>query len=629
MNAVLESDVDTVGEGKLRDDIDRIRRLLGASQQSVSPPDPESTAGTLAAAFNLTPFERDVLVLAAAAELEPDISAQCASMNGRGSSGLPTVAMALKFLPEAHWSAFSPSGPLRHWQLIRLNEATALINSGLRLDERVLHVLIGANGIDRRLEPKVRIQEASNYISSIHRALAERLAQNYSGRETWPIIQLAGDDRDGQLDVAAAVAAALGLELLVVRAEDLPDNATDRLEMATLLARESILRSAVLLIDSTLDQSRRLAAEFVESLRGPVMVAISQELELRRASRTHQVNRPESVERLRLWRSALDGQAPPLASSLEVVAAQYRLSAREIHATAVAVLEADSEEADHTLRAMCRTHAHASMDELAQRIQTTAGWDELVLPSQHAESLREIAAQVRNRAKVYDEWGFSSTGNRGLGITALFAGDSGTGKTMAAEVLANEIGLDLYRIDLSTVVSKYIGETEKNLRRVFDAAEATGAMLLFDEADALFGKRSDVKDSHDRFANIEVSYLLQRMEAYSGLAILTSNMRSALDKAFSRRLRFVIQFPFPDAAQREQIWRRIFPKATPTTNLDFSKLSKLNVAGGTARNIAINAAFIAAREGLPVSMRHLAFAARAELGKSDKAPSEADIRGWN
>src|SRR5204862_5706096 len=183
-------------------------------------------------------------------------------------------------------------------------------------------------------------------------------------------------------------------------------------------------------------------------------------------------------------------------------------------------------------------------------------WDDLVLPKAETDLLRQISAQVGQRNKVYQEWGFDRKMNRGFGISALFAGDSGTGKTMAAEVIANELRLNLYRIDLSQVVNKYIGETEKNLRRLFDAAEEGGAILLFDEADALFGKRSEVKDSHDRYANIEVSYLLQRMEAYRGLAVLTTNLKNSLDTAFLRRLRFVVTFPFPDPAQRAAIWRR-------------------------------------------------------------------------
>jgi SpoVK/Ycf46/Vps4 family AAA+-type ATPase len=199
---------------------------------------------------------------------------------------------------------------------------------------------------------------------------------------------------------------------------------------------------------------------------------------------------------------------------------------------------------------------------------------------------------------------------------------------MAAEVLANELQLDLYRIDLSQVMSKYIGETEKNLRRVFDSAEGGGAILLFDEADALFGKRSEVKDSHDRYANIEVSYLLQRMESYRGLAILTTNMKNSLDPAFMRRIRFIVQFPFPEPRQRVEIWRHIFPGETPTEGLDFERLARLNVAGGSIHNIALNAAFLAAEEGDSVSMSHILRAARSEYCKMERPLTDNEIGGW-
>ncbi|HBY77987.1 MAG TPA: ATPase, partial [Cyanobacteria bacterium UBA11148] len=257
-----------------------------------------------------------------------------------------------------------------------------------------------------------------------------------------------------------------------------------------------------------------------------------------------------------------------------------------------------------------------------------ATWDDLVLPEKERNILREVSAHVRQRMKVYETWGFAGKSRRGLGISALFAGASGTGKTMAAEVLGSELRLDVYRIDLSSVVSKYIGETEKNLRRVFDAAEGGGAILLFDEADALFGKRSEVKDSHDRHANIEVSYLLQRMESYRGLAILTTNLKSALDQAFLRRIRFIVQFPFPDATQRALIWERIFPKQMPTEKLDFKKLAKLNVAGGNIRSIALNAAFLAADAGESVQMKHLLQAAKSEYVKLERPLTDIEVKGW-
>ncbi|MFP2930339.1 ATP-binding protein, partial [Pyxidicoccus sp. 3LG] len=284
---------------------------------------------------------------------------------------------------------------------------------------------------------------------------------------------------------------------------------------------------------------------------------------------------------------------------------------------------------DQSLWEACRSQSRPRLDDLAQRIsESSASWEELVLPPQQLQLLRELATQVRHRARVHDTWGFAERGHRGLGISALFSGPSGTGKTMAAEVLAAELALDLYRIDLSQVVSKYIGETEKNLRRIFDAADEGGVILLFDEADALFGKRSEVRDSHDRYANLEVSYLLQRMEAYRGLAILTTNFKSALDVAFMRRLRFVVQFPFPDAEQRQELWRRVFPKRTPLSALDYPRLARVNMAGGNIRNIALNAAFIAASEGNPVGMGHLLRATRMEYAKLEKPLTDAEVAGW-
>jgi len=249
-----------------------------------------------------------------------------------------------------------------------------------------------------------------------------------------------------------------------------------------------------------------------------------------------------------------------------------------------------------------------------------------VLPSIEKNLLHQIADQVDHRARVYGEWGFARKMNRGLGISALFAGDSGTGKTMAAEVIANDLRLNLYRIDLSAVVSKYIGETEKNLRWLFDSAEDGGAILFFDEADALFGKRSEVKDSHDRYANIEINYLLQRMETYRGLAILATNMKSALDTAFVRRLRFIVDFPFPGVTERKAIWQRVFPPEARTQGLDFERLARLNLTGGNIHNVALNAAFLAARADGAISMRLVLDAARAEFRKLGRPLNESDFR---
>jgi SpoVK/Ycf46/Vps4 family AAA+-type ATPase len=266
----------------------------------------------------------------------------------------------------------------------------------------------------------------------------------------------------------------------------------------------------------------------------------------------------------------------------------------------------------------CRIAGGHDLERLAERVVPRFAWSDLVLPEAVLAEFKAVADQVRHRTKVYDQWGFGARLSSGRGITALFAGPSGVGKSMAAEVIACELGLDLYRVDLSRLVSKYIGETEKNLKRVFDAAEETGACLFLDEADACLGKRSEVKDSHDRHANIQVSYLLQRMESYTGLCLMATNMKNNLDGAFLRRLRFVIDVPFPDQGLRYRIWQRAFPPQTPTEGLDLAALSRLDIAGGSIVVIAVNAAFLAAAEGGPVTMERIARAARGEFRKHDR-----------
>jgi hypothetical protein len=314
------------------------------------------------------------------------------------------------------------------------------------------------------------------------------------------------------------------------------------------------------------------------------------------------------------------------------LAAQFSLNLPEM-AEVVELVQADwADEPVGGARAWatCRDRARPRLDGLAQRLPAAVDLDDVKLPAAERVLLNQLRDQTRHRLTVYDDYGFRDKLGRGLGISALFAGESGTGKTMAAEALATTLGLDLYRIDLASVVSKYIGETEKNLKRIFDAAEQSGVVLLFDEADAIFGKRSEVKDSHDRYANIEVSYLLQRMEAYEGLAILTTNMKSALDPAFLRRLRFIVTFPFPGVVEREAIWRAIFPRnLRGLERLDFASLARPSLTGGQIRNIALNAAFLAAARGGGLTMALLRDAARDELRKQGKPLVAADYAGWD
>ncbi|MBN2358790.1 MAG: ATP-binding protein, partial [Deltaproteobacteria bacterium] len=344
------------------------------------------------------------------------------------------------------------------------------------------------------------------------------------------------------------------------------------------------------------------------------------------------VDKPTPAEQQAAWVEAL---GPEAGTGPARLAGQFNLNLTTIQQVARAALPGPpGEPLTAAAWQSCLLRTRPRLDKLAQRLDPKVSWDDIVLPAEPEALLRQISAQVGQRATVYDTWGFRHKMNRGLGISALFVGESGTGKTMAAEVIANDLELNLYRIDLSAVVSKYIGETEKNLRQVFDAAEDGGVILFFDEADALFGKRSEVRDSHDRYANIEVNYLLQRMEAYRGLAILATNVRSALDPAFPRRLRFIVTFPYPGIPERRVMWDKVFPQpdaqrgheGTPVEALDSDFLARIPLTGGSIHNTALGAAFLAAQAGTPVTMPLLLAAARTEVRKVEKPVSEAEFR---
>jgi ATPase family associated with various cellular activities (AAA) len=597
--------------------------------------EPPPALETLCAMFNLSKFERDVVLLCAGVELDSAFAACCEA--AQDGAGPPTFGLALAALPDAHWSALNPGSPLRRWRLIEIGSGETLTTSPLRISERVLHYLAGVQHLDESLEGFLTPVRIATDLPPSQHALVQRITDLWSVRdEMLPVIQLCGSESSGRETVAAAACAALGLGLYVMRAEDIPSSPAEREALSRLWEREALLGRGALLVDCDRIEGAGLARApipFVESVQGMVFVTAIDPVKLpRRRLVRLDVHGPSPAEQRSLWQSILGPSAAELNGKLGEITSQFSLGPQGIRAAGIEVLDALSNTPGTELGSMlweaCRSQARTHLDDLAGRIEPAAAWEDLVLPEPQKDALREIVANVRQRARVYDAWGFARKGARGLGISTLFAGASGTGKTMAAEVLAGELWLDLYRIDLSQVVSKYIGETEKNLRRVFDAAEEGGAVLLFDEADALFGKRSEVKDSHDRYANIEVSYLLQRMESYRGLAILTTNMKGELDTAFLRRLRFVVRFPFPDASQRARIWERIFPADTPTDGLDVDKLARLNVAGGNIRNIALQSAFLAADVGEPVRMAHLLRAAYTEYAKLEKPLTELEIGGW-
>ncbi|MEU6128113.1 ATP-binding protein [Saccharopolyspora sp. NPDC047091] len=599
----------------------------GEAAGHVVPPVPELEA--LAGCFGLSTFEREVLLLCAAMELDAGTAGRCAAASGSARAH-PTFSLALAALTEPHWSALTPVSPLRRWRLVELDEQAGLTTGRLRIDERVLHFLLGSPYLDARLHGLLRRVPDPGRLPASYRDAAERIASSWAdgGAETALRVELVGGDARTRADLAAAAADACDLGLYALSAEDVPDDPAERDLLARLWQREAVLLPAALLLEVDEPNREQLAAAeaFVESAAVPLVIGSAEPRPSSRA-RGERITVPalDDAEQFELWRGAFGELADAEVGNL---VAQFSLPPHVVVSAAATVRgTADGDLAQAAWRAGLE-QARMGLDELGRRIEPAAGWGDLVLPERQLRVLRELVAHVRQRATVHHDWGFSATLRRGLGVTALFAGGSGTGKTLTAEVMARELGLDLFVIDLSQVVSKYIGETEKNLRKVFDAAERGGALLLFDEADALFGKRSEVKDSHDRYANLEVSYLLMRMEAYRGLAILTTNMKKALDSAFLRRIRFVVDFPFPGEAERAEIWRRVVPERAPVKDLDPELLAQLTVAGGSIRNIALSGAFLAAEDGEPVQMRHMLAAAHTEYRKLERSLTPSEVRGW-
>jgi hypothetical protein len=521
----------------------------------------------------------------------------------------------------------TPVARLRRWHLVELVGGLGPLDARLAVDEAVVHHIAGLAYPDPRLEPWLRPQTVSRDV--VTDAATDAIAAAWQSAPSLadaPVARLEGGDGEA---FAKALARCLGLRLHRLSEHGLPPVGPEREQLARLWEREALLRGGLLWVDADPlgSEVARQIGEFLDNLQSLILITGETAVPMRRAQHRLTPSDADGRTRLAAWRQCLGDRAAELNGELGSLAEQFHLSGSAFARVAERWASTPGTGATQ-LWDECRAEARRGLDALAQRVDARATWADLVLPDAALATLRTIAAQVRQRTRVYRDWGFADRTSRGLGISALFAGGSGTGKTLAAEVLANELRLDLYRIDLAALVSKYIGQTEKNLARVFATAEASGAVLLFDEADALFGKRSEVRDSHDRYANLEVSYLLQRVETYRGLAILTTNLKQAIDPAFQRRLRFIVPFPFPDAGARAAIWERAFPPAAPLGSIDIGKLTRLSLSGGHIRNLALNAAFLAADEGSAITMRHLRSAAEAEFAKLERPLPAAEVADW-
>jgi len=656
-----------VSQAMVRSALDRFTVQIGwrqakAKRQGVKLPLP-----ALKRTFGLSAREADILLIALAPEIDLRYEKLFGYLQDDITKKRPSIDLALNLLSTNLTDKltgrrfFAPVAPLLRYHLLTVFDDptiphSPLLSKYLSVDSHIIDYLLGSEswtGVDTRLSsygkltaPRGALDELLLPIDVKQRLV--RLARNHIDAHTSLVFYFQGAHGVGKKTTAAALAAELGMGLLTIdgekllTAEDLPFATVIRLAM-----REALLQGALLcwtgfdaLISDERHAWRELLLQEIYAHPQPFVLTgsvIWEPVNARRDAAFVRVEfpRPTYTERLRLWSHSLNGATPTDTNiDLAGLAAKFRFTGGQIRdAAATARNLAHWRDPEHgemstaDLHTACRLQSNRKLSELAHKITPHYVWDDIVLPADRMTQLREIVNHVRYRARVYEEWGFHHKLAMGKGLNVLFAGPSGTGKTMAADVMAGELALDLYKIDLSSVVSKYIGETEKNLARIFTEAETSNAILFFDEADALFGRRSEVRDSHDRYANIEISYLLQRMEEYDGMAILATNLHKNMDEAFVRRMHFTVDFPFPSATNRRHIWEKIWPRATPRSpalDLDFMA-QRFELAGGAIRNIALAAAFLAADDGAVVEMSHLIRATQREYQKMGKVISENEF----
>ena len=601
--------------------------------------------------FGLNDLDAASIAICMAADLDRDLRFAFARLRGEPQSGRPDLSVLQALLCDSFderitlQSRFAWDAPLFRYRLLQPLEAATrapdpLRTSALSVDPQILRTLCYGEWLDPRLARYCRLYteapaEAAAAIDL--QPLANVVAAALAEREPL-LLSFLGQTGSGRRSTAQHLAIGAGAKLLVADL-NYAYHLGEFVELTTPLLREAWLQGAWLYlegVDALLETAAPEVQRFLDDLAddGGICIIASQHA-LAFANRRPLT--PLNVEfdaasPAQAWRDALHNDDAD-AGDIEMLAGRYRLPTARIHAAGVyaarlARLQRGplaTPELDDLIRA-ARLQGPSGLSKLARKIEPIHRWEHLVLPVDAQRQLREICARVEHATRVFKDWGFGPRMSLGKGTSALFVGASGTGKTMAAEVIAADLGLDLYKIDLATVVSKYIGETEKNLDRVFEAARYTNAVLLFDEADALFGKRSEVRDAHDRYANLEVAYLLQKMEEYEGLSVLSTNLKQNLDNAFLRRLTYTVLFPFPSMLEREAIWRKTCPADMPlAADVNFTTLAKgFKLSGGNIRNALLAAAFFAAVDGVPVGMQHLIHGVRRELQKAGKTVGDLD-----
>lgn len=616
----------------------------------------------LAHLFALSPFEVQTIIICLAPELRRKYDKLYAYLQDDITRKKPSIDLVLNLLcktEEDLWTYrtyFSDNAPLFRPEILHKSDdsqspsGSSDLASFLKLDQRILNYLLGDNRISGQLSSMVkyllpqRLREFACIDSEIKTRLLNLTehyfsSQNINGKKM--IIYFHGPYGVGKEELTLAICGNLGCPLLCLDAELILNHALETESLLRLTLRECLLLQSALYIKNAdlLLKEEAKAKVFLKKLERVIeeygwLVLLSGEKPwnpqgIFKEAVFHDVKLPVADVPVRelMWKESLQNLPVDNDSEFaEQLGSQFRLTPGQIRdaarfaAARHSMSNGKKELTLPDLYAACRSQSNHKLEELAKKIEPRKCWNEIILPHDKIEQLKEICSQVRHRYCVFGEWGFEKKLSYGKGLSVLFSGPPGTGKTMAAEVIAHDLQLDLYKIDLSSVVSKYVGETEKNLEKIFREAETSNAILLFDEADALFGKRTEVSDAHDRYANIETSYLLQKMEEYEGVVILASNLRENMDDAFTRRIRFILEFPFPDSSSRQLIWKTHFPKEAPLSDgIDYEFLSKqFQIAGGNIKNVVLNSAFLAAENGGIINMDHIMCGLKREYEKIGK-----------
>jgi AAA+ superfamily predicted ATPase len=656
----LTSGLDNDADQKTLVALQRRRRQIAARRKASAKHGTHLTLPALAELFQLSALEELLLVACLAAEcadrhgkiygyLHDDLtrkqpSIQLISNLSRLDPSFGSTAAVGILVPDSE-------APLFRWELVNSDSGSPLphIARGWWIDQRIAAYLLERPQVDARLGPALREVGGADEQLPGDDEVERGIRNVIENRRAGIVVFFHGPGAETGERIAARVSRRLGAGLIHADSALLVDashaGATNFSSTVRRLYREALLQGAAVYV-SNFDQlgndarSNTHVRAFEDALRDISWITFieGESVWLPSSDSTavsflpFYLGRSSYEMRRTAWKRALAGRID--APATNVLATRYQLTSRGIRrALQLAETHADArlqptlEYADIVWA--CRLHSRASLDGFAQTIAPRARWEDLVLPEVVLQQLREICSHARHRATVLHEWGFDRLLSTGKGVYALFVGPGGTGKTLAAEVLANTLDRDLVKVDLASVVSKYVGDTEKHLQRVFDATEHGDAILFFDEADALFGKRSEIKDAHDRYANIEVGFLLQRLDTYEGFVILASNLATNMDPAFARRMQFTVDFPFPDESSRRAIWKRHLPPETPVADdIDLTWLSReLKIAGGNIRNVVLNAAFMAADEAGRLSMRHLVYAARREYTRLGKVYRLSDVPG--